>query len=287
MAGPYYVTSFSRASQIVLARNPNYRGHRPARPERIDITVGAPPATSIARVIAGTEDYYAAPALSPDAMSPAEETRLRARYGAARRVTGQRFFASPRTIVQHLAFNTARAVRDPRLRRAVGFALDRNALVAQRRADGPSLPTDQYLPPGLPGFRDASTYPLGGDLERARRLAGRHRRHVTLITANDAPFPQRAQIVHRLSGLPAVRRRPRRRSASARRSCSERAHRLRRSRAARTPLVHYRRRAALTSASSMRKPQRQQHDKPAAVRPGQHSRSSSAPDAGSEPVRAP
>jgi ABC-type oligopeptide transport system substrate-binding subunit len=154
MAGPYYVTSFSRASQIVLARNPNYRGHRPARPGRIDITVGAPPATSIARVIAGTEDYYAAPALSPDAMSPAEETRLRARYGAARRVTGQRFFASPWTIVQHLAFNTARAVRDPRLRRAVGFALDRNALVAQRRADGPSLPTDQYLPPGLPGFRD-------------------------------------------------------------------------------------------------------------------------------------
>jgi hypothetical protein len=54
-----------------------------------------------------------------------------------------------------------------------------------------------------------------------------------LITANDAPFPQRAQIVHRLSGLPAVRRRPRRRSASARRSCSERAHRLRR-----TPCSH-------------------------------------------------
>jgi streptogramin lyase len=43
MAGPYYMHSYSPSKQIVLARNPNYRGDRPARPQAIDITIGASP----------------------------------------------------------------------------------------------------------------------------------------------------------------------------------------------------------------------------------------------------
>jgi YVTN family beta-propeller protein len=196
MAGPYYVSSYSPGKQIVLGRNPNYRGHRPARLHTIDITIGSPPATSIARVIAGTEDYYAAPAQSPNAMSPTEEARLQAHYGAARGLAHQRFFENPSTIVQYLVFNTARPLfANARLRRAVNFAIDRNALVAEQGALGAERPTDQYLAPGLPGFRATSIYPLGGDVARARRLAGRHHRHATLITPNYPPFPQRAQIV--------------------------------------------------------------------------------------------
>ena len=196
MAGPYYVRSYVTGKQIVLARNPNYHGHRPAHLDTIDITFGEPPSTSIARVIAGAEDYYAAPAESPGVMSVTEEARLRARYGAARRAAHPRFFENPSTIVQYLVFNTARGpFANPRLRRAVNFALDRDAIATEPSAGGVQRPTDQYLAPGLPGFHDVTIYPLGGDLARARRLAGRRHHHAILIVDKNSPYLQRAQIV--------------------------------------------------------------------------------------------
>jgi peptide/nickel transport system substrate-binding protein len=94
-------------------------------------------------------------------------------------------------------FNTARPpFANARLRRAVNFAVDRKTLAALQGIDGPLRPTDQYLPPGVPGYRDARIYPLDGpDLARARRLAGPGRRHATLITCNVAACMQQAQIV--------------------------------------------------------------------------------------------
>ena len=147
-------------------------------------------------MIAGTEDYYAAPAESPGVMSVTEEARLRARYGAARGAAHPRFFENPSTIVQYLVFNTARGpFANARLRRAVNFALDRDAIATEPSAGGVQRPTDQYLAPGLPGFHDATIYPLGGDLTRARRLAGRRHHHAVLIVDKNSPYLQRAQIV--------------------------------------------------------------------------------------------
>ena len=138
MAGPYYVHSYSPGKQIVLARNPNYRGHRPARPNAIDITIGAPTATSIDRVIAGDEDYHA---LARTDVSPTETARLRARYGAARGPAHQRFFENPAALVNSSSLNTARPLfANARLRRAVNFAVDRKALAALQGIDGPRAP---------------------------------------------------------------------------------------------------------------------------------------------------
>jgi ABC-type oligopeptide transport system substrate-binding subunit len=178
----------------VLARNPNYRGDRPARPQAIDITIGAPTATSIDRVIAGDGDYHP---FALTEVSPTETARLRARYGAARGPAHQRFFENPAPAVDFFALNTARPLfANARLRRAVNFAIDRKALAALQGVDGPLRPTDQYLPPGVPGFRDARIYPLGGPrLARAKRLAGPGRRHATLITCNVAACMQWARIV--------------------------------------------------------------------------------------------
>ena len=196
MAGPYYVSAYSPGKQVVLARNPNYGGQRPAHLSTIDITIGESPATSIARVIAGTEDYYAAPAASANAMTAAEADRLRTRYGAARGATRPHFFENPSTWVQYLVFNTARGpFANARLRRAVSYALDRTAIAAEPSAGLVERPTDQYLAPGLPGFRDVSIYPPRGDLPQARRLAGRRHRHAVLIVDKNSPFLQRAQIV--------------------------------------------------------------------------------------------
>ena len=88
-----------------------------------------------------------------------------------------------------------------RMRQAVNFALDRRAL-AHRVFGGdpgaPGRPTDQFIPPGLPGFRDAAIYPLGGpDLERARRLAGDRRRRAVLYTCNLRACVEQARVARR------------------------------------------------------------------------------------------
>ena len=86
--------------------------------------------------------------------------RLAARYGVNR----SRFFVHPGTGFMGFVFNTSRPLfrGNPRLRRAVNFAIDRAAI---QRASGGTLQsrlTDQYLLPGMPGFRDANIYPLHG-----------------------------------------------------------------------------------------------------------------------------
>ena len=58
--------------------------------------------------------------------------------------------------------------KNSELRQAVNFAVDRKALLRERGPLAGTL-TDQYLPPGMPGFRDERIYPLKGpDLKKAR-----------------------------------------------------------------------------------------------------------------------
>ena len=69
--------------------------------------------------------------------------------------------------------NTSRPLfrNNAKLRQAVNFAVDRKALT---RELGPlaGTPTDQYLSPSQPGYKDERIYPLKGpDLRRARALA--------------------------------------------------------------------------------------------------------------------
>jgi ABC-type oligopeptide transport system substrate-binding subunit len=57
-------------------------------------------------------------------------------------------------------------------------------------------PTDQNIPPGWPGFRDATLYPLGApDLATARRLAGNGRSRGVLYTCNGPGCLEQAEIV--------------------------------------------------------------------------------------------
>jgi ABC-type oligopeptide transport system substrate-binding subunit len=108
-----------------------------------------------------------------------------------------RYVAKPMGAVDYLAFNTSRpAFSSARLRRAVNYALDRRALAREGLMTGLSgEPTDQYLPPTLPGYRDARIYPQRPDIERARRLAGTRRRSVNLYTANFPSHVRFAEIV--------------------------------------------------------------------------------------------
>ena len=200
-AGPYYVTSHVPNRSLVLRRNPNYDGPRPHRLAEIRYTIGVRAERAVAAVEAGRADYVEINPQDLTQGAPAELVRrLTERYGArseAARAGRQQLFTQPSLSVYSFVFNTRRApFTDPRLRQAVSFAMDRRALAAHTGGGESGRPTDQFIPPGLPGFEDAAVYPLGGpDLESARRLAGGRRRQAVLYTCTLPGCTRHGQIL--------------------------------------------------------------------------------------------
>jgi YVTN family beta-propeller protein len=204
-AGPYYLQSFTSGQAVVLVRNPNYHGSRPHHFERIQVAVGMSTARAVAAVKAGTADNTtlndASGSSGLSGSLAAEASRLAAEYGpgsAAAEHGTRQFFVNPQMGLDYFVLNTHRPLfSDVRLRQAVNYAIDRSALAALGGGGAPlpDHPTDHYLPPGIPGYRDVRVYPLSPDLAKARALANGNGRTAILYTANFPPLPQQAQIV--------------------------------------------------------------------------------------------
>jgi ABC-type transport system substrate-binding protein len=164
-AAPYAITEYIPGDRVVIERNRFYRGSRPHRVARIVVDLSLDPATALDRVDRGSLDY----AWVPTGDYGVRAAELQRKYGINR----ARFFAVPASFLRYFALNTTSSLfkDNARLRQAVNFAVDRKALL---RARGPlaGFLTDQYLPPGLPGFKDAHIYPFERpDVKRARQLA--------------------------------------------------------------------------------------------------------------------
>ena len=198
MAGPYYIASLVRKRELVLKRNPNYGGSRPARLREIDFDLTVSPAEAVDRVQSGRADYTAT--VPAQAVEPLER-----RYGAhsaAARKGRQRFFSGPVPALHMFLFNVDRPLfASTHMRQAANAALDRPALAVRVHsgyATLPGRPTDQFIPPDTPGFRDARVYSLRPDVERARRLAGLHgRRRAVLLTCNEPSCVDQANVLRR------------------------------------------------------------------------------------------
>ena len=202
-AGPYYVTSYTPGQGVLLARNPNYHGSRPHHFARIQLAVGIPAPRAFAEIKAGTADYTDLASYSSTTIA-ARAARLAAQYGpgsAAAASGHQQYFVNPGLQLDYFDLNTHRTLfSDVRVRRAVNYAINRRALA--RLGDSfqavPERPTDHYLPPGMPGYRDAHVYPTTPDVAKARELirqAHAAGRTAVLITCDAYPCPQQAQIV--------------------------------------------------------------------------------------------
>ena len=202
-AGPYYVASYMPGQGIVLARNPNYHGRRPHRFARIELAVGIPAQRAFAEIEAGTADYTD---LShyPSATIAARAARLAAQYGAGSAAAArgsQQYFVNPGDQLDFFFLNTHRTLfRDVRVRQAVNYAIDRRALaqLGDLFQPVPERPTDHYLPPGMPGFRDANVYPTTPNVVMARELikqAHAANRTAVLDACDAYPCPEQAQIV--------------------------------------------------------------------------------------------
>src|SRR5205807_2301314 len=86
---------------------------------------------------------------------------------------------------------------NPWLRRAVNYALDRPALARLFGPEG-AIPSDEYLPPGLPGYQAQHVYPVDDpDLVRARGLARGHLRggHAVFLACGTEACGERAIVV--------------------------------------------------------------------------------------------
>ena len=183
-AGPYYVAEYRPAERVVIRRNRFYRGTRPQHVDGFTVDLRAASfGDVIDRIERGDADWgWAMPAAYLD-----PERRLVEKYGVNR----SQLFVRPGSTFRGYALNTSRPLfrENPRLRQAVNFAIDRAALRRAGSGRHESRLTDQYLPPGMPGFRDADIYPLDGpDLRRARELArGNTRSGRALLATVDSP----------------------------------------------------------------------------------------------------
>ena len=168
-AGPYRVTEYRPGERVVIGRNPFYGGSRPHHVDGFDVDLRAPsPDEPIRRIERGEADWTTN--LMPVFLNP--ELGLMAKYGLNR----SRFYSQRGLALRMLAFNSSRPLfrNNPALRRAVNFALDRQALQAIVGGPLAGQLTDQYIPPLVPGFRDGDVYPLEhADQARAKRAGAR------------------------------------------------------------------------------------------------------------------
>lgn len=191
-AGPYYVAEYRPGERVVIRRNRFYGGTRPHHVDGFDVDLrAASPTEMIQRIDRGEADWghtiagvFFDPALA-----------LVDKYGVNR----SRFFVKPGLTLRMFAFNSSRPLfrNNPQLRQAVNFALDRKALQVTAGGLVAGTLTDQYLPPTVPGFRDAGIYPLEqADLPRARELARGNLRggRAVLYTTDFPPAVVAAQM---------------------------------------------------------------------------------------------
>jgi ABC-type transport system substrate-binding protein len=201
-AGPYFIAGYRPQQRLVLRRNPYYRGPRPRASAEIDYLLDTiQPGPRL--VAAGRADY-----LADQLAGPAAATLIR-RYGVAASVADPArhpvVVVNPSPTLYYFALNTSRRpFRNPLVRRAVAEAVDRTALT-DTLGPGQAFPTDQYLPPAVPGYRgNGAIYPLAHpDVRSAVRLMRRAGvatpLQVTLLTGSDAGhgYATRTRILRR------------------------------------------------------------------------------------------
>jgi ABC-type oligopeptide transport system substrate-binding subunit len=188
-AGPYYVASRTPNKSILLKTNPYYKGKRPHNVAQINYTVGNSLDATYLRVLQGSTDY------ASGGIPPASYAEAAEKFG----INKTQFWVQPLLSTSYLAFNTSRGIfkNNIALRKAVNQVIDRRAMLSQSGYLAGKR-TDQILPPGMAGFRDADLFPLKQpNIAAAKKLADGHTGdgNVVLYESNRGASPLRAQII--------------------------------------------------------------------------------------------
>jgi len=159
--GPYYISARDVGRSIVLSRNKYYKGTRPHNPNLISISVNTNLDTSLLQVRSNQRDY------DMFGVPPTAHVQLHNQYR-------KQYHVSPGVVTDYLSMNTTYGSKGEgiknhscfngnagvgvRTRQAVNYVVNRPAALAQRGAFA-GTPTDQVLPPTMPGFKNWKLYP--------------------------------------------------------------------------------------------------------------------------------
>ncbi len=182
--GPYVIAAYRKNRFLKLARNPMFhQWSADAQPDGFPDTLtwdfrGATDSLPEARTVE-RGDADVAPSLIDPPLTKQALGSLATRYPS-------QLHLSATAATNYFFLNTrVTPFDDVRVRRAVNYAFDRQALV---RLLGLSFaPTCQILPPDFPGFRRTCPYGSGGNagLDRARRLVRQSGKAGTKVTVWD------------------------------------------------------------------------------------------------------
>ncbi|MGV1049553.1 MAG: ABC transporter substrate-binding protein [Solirubrobacterales bacterium] len=187
--GPYVITSSTPGRGWEYERNPQWsRNNAELMPQlpsghvdKIDVSVVRNPSTQVNDVEQGRYDWMENP---PPASRIAE---VKSKYD------GTQFRTEPQINTYYFWMNTQKApFDDVEVRRAVNYAVDPEAL--ERIYAGQIAPTQQILPPGMPGHRQLELYPH--DIAKAKRMireADPADRQITVWSDTESPNDEAAE----------------------------------------------------------------------------------------------
>jgi ABC-type transport system substrate-binding protein len=194
-AGPYYVREWNKGRSSTVVRNPHWNRNRqpwkalgrPANVDQIVYTFGNTPDAQLLKLRRNEADLGGVP--------PAAHSELAQEFG----LNKSRYFIRKNIVLWYFGLNHDRPLfkGNNRLKQAVNHAIDRPQIVRQHGYLGGGR-TDQILPPGMPGFREANIYSIrGANVSRAQALARGSTRDgkAVFYAYNVAPGPQIAQVV--------------------------------------------------------------------------------------------
>jgi ABC-type transport system substrate-binding protein len=148
--GPFLLTEYHPQSNAIFQRNPNYWG-APAGVARVEVRVYTDTNAGMNALVSG----------QVDAFTLSTSTDFKMISGNLKRVD------FPAATVEHLELNYDGKFADQRVRQAVSYAIDRNAI---RDFAGFGTPVDQYAAPTSPLYSQqlAGAYPH--DVAKAKQL---------------------------------------------------------------------------------------------------------------------
>lgn len=169
-AGPYRLVEFVPGDRVVLQRNDNYWGPRPHW-QRVTLRLIANDAARVAALLAG--DVQIIENVPPDSV---QRVRSNQQINVAQITSNRVIYLAMDSFREQSPFVTDRGgaqlpnnpLRDPRVRRAMSIAINRQAITS-RIMEGTALPAGGLLPEGFFGVNPRLT-PPNFDPDAARRL---------------------------------------------------------------------------------------------------------------------
>ena len=160
--GPYMIQSYKANKLAVVVRNPKWKSNKATgisevpngNPDKMTVDILGDPGVALTRTLKGQDDYdFQQP--PPDRLGT-----LQSKYSNQTKVY------TPANTYYFFMNNRVKPFNDVRVRQAVNYAINRQALV--RVYGGLANPTENILPPTYPQYKKHTLYPY--NLAKAKKL---------------------------------------------------------------------------------------------------------------------